>query len=176
MNILITLLCILAGIIVLLLIIAAFTKKEYHTHSEIIIDASREKVFDYLKQIKKQDNWNMWVMMDPDMKREFTGTDGTVGFIYGWNGNKKAGEGEQEIKAITEGKNIDMEIRFVRPLAGIAHASMSTASLTDKQTKVTWTSAAKLKYPLNIMQTMIVKLLEKDMNTSLHTLKNILEK
>ena len=176
MNILITILSIVASILALLLVIAIFTKKEYNTHCEIIIQAPRQKVFDYLKHIKNQDNFNMWVMMDPNMKREFKGTDGTVGFIYGWNGNKKAGEGEQEIKAITEGKNIEMEIRFVRPMAGIAYAKMTAESLSDNQTKVSWTTAAPMKYPLNIMLSMIVKMLEKDMNTSLTTLKKILEK
>src|SRR3954470_15891240 len=161
MNILITILSILASIIALLLIIAIFAKKGYNTRSEVIINASRQKVFDYLKQIKNQDNFNKWVMMDPNMKREFKGTDGNVGFIYAWNGNKEAGEGEQEIKAINEGENIEMEIRFVRPLAGIAHAKMTTESISDNQTKVTWTTAAPMKYPLNIMLSMIVKMLEK---------------
>jgi hypothetical protein len=106
MNILIIVLSTIAGIIALLLIIALFTKKGYKTYSEIIIHAPRLKVFDYLKHIKNQDNFNLSVMMDPEMKKEFKGTDGTVGFIYAWNGNKKASAGEQEIKAITEGKNI----------------------------------------------------------------------
>lgn len=176
MNIVITILSIVGSIIALLLIIVIFLKKGYNTHSEILINAPRQKVFDYLKQIKNQDNFNKWVMMDPNMKREFKGTDGTVGFIYAWNGNKEAGEGEQEIKAIDEGKSIEMEIRFVRPLAGIAHAKMTTESISDNQTKVTWTTAAPMKYPLNIMLSMIVKMLEKDMATSLTTLKNILEK
>jgi len=176
MNIVITILSIVGSIITLLLIIAIFLKKGYNTHSEILINAPRQKVFDYLKQIKNQDNFNKWVMMDPNMKREFKGTDGTVGFIYAWNGNKEAGEGEQEIKAIDEGKSIEMEIRFVRPLAGIAHAKMTTESISDNQTKVTWTTAAPMKYPLNIMLSMIVKMLEKDMATSLTTLKNIFEK
>lgn len=176
MNIVITILSIVGSIIALLLIIAIFLKKGYNTHSEILINAPRQKVFDYLKQIKNQDNFNKWVMMDPNMKREFKGTDGTVGFIYAWNGNKEAGEGEQEIKAINEGKSIEMEIRFVRPLAGIAHAKMTTESISDNQTKVTWTTVAPMKYPLNIMLSMIVKMLEKDMATSLTTLKNILEK
>ena len=176
MNIVIIILSILGSIIALLLIIALFTKKEYKTYSEIIILAPKQKVFDYLKKIKNQDNYNKWVMMDPNMKREFKGTDGNVGFIYAWNGNKEAGEGEQEIKAINEGENIEMEIRFVRPLAGIAHAKMTTESISDNQTKVTWTTAAPMKYPLNIMLSMIVKMLEKDMATSLTTLKTILEK
>lgn len=176
MNILITILYIGASLLALLLIIAFFTKKGYNTHSEIIIHATRLKVFDYLKQIKNQDNFNKWIMIDPGMKREFKGTDGTVGFIYAWNGNKEAGEGEQEIKAIEEGKNIEMELRFVRPFLGIAYAKMTTESLTDNQTKVIWNTSSKMKYPLNIMLPLIVKMMEKDMDKSLSTLKNILEK
>ncbi len=69
-----------------------------------------------------------------------------------------------------------MEIRFVRPFVGIAYAEMTTEFLSDNQTKVTWCTASKMKYPLNIMLPFIVKMLEKDMSTSLTTLKNILEK
>jgi hypothetical protein len=176
MKILITILLVFLGIIALLLIIALFTRKEYNINREIIINAPQQKVFDYLKQLKNQDNFNKWVMADPSMKREFKGTDGTVGFIYGWNGNKNAGEGEQEIKAITEGKNIETEIRFVRPFAGIAYANMVIESVSDNQTKVTWSNSSEMKYPMNIMVSMIENMLAKDMDTSLTTLKNILEK
>jgi uncharacterized protein YndB with AHSA1/START domain len=176
MNIVTIILSILATTIVLVLVIGLFMKKGYDTFCEMIIDAPHQKVFDYIKHIKNQDNFNKWVMMDPDMKKEFRGTDATVGFVYAWNGNKEAGEGEQEIKAIEEGKRIEMEIRFVRPLAGIAYATMATESLSDNQTKVTWSTNAKIRYPLNIMVSVIVKMLEKDMRTSLTTLKNILER
>ena len=176
MTTLSTILLVIGGIIALFLIIALFMKKGYKTYSEIIINIPRQKVYDYLKQIKNQDNFNKWVMIDPNMKKEFKGTDGTIGFIYAWNGNKEGGEGEQEIKALEEGKNIKMEIRFVRPFAGIAYAEMTTESLSDNQTKATWRTASKMKYPLNIMLPFIVKMLEKDMGTSLTTLKNILEK
>ena len=176
MSILITVLSILAGIIILILVVAVFMTKGYRTHSEIIINASLQSVFDYLKHIKNQDNFNKWVMMDPGMKKEFIGTDGTVGFIYAWDGNKEGGEGEQEITAITEGKSVQMEIRFVRPFAGIAYAEMTTEALPGTETKVGWQTSSKMKYPLNIMLPMIVKMLEKDMAASLATLKGLLEK
>lgn len=175
MNIAIAILSVVAGLILLLLIIALFMKKRYNTHREITIRLPKQKVFDYLKQIRNQDNFNKWIMIDPNMKKEYRGTDGTVGFVYAWNGNKEAGEGEQEIKAIVEGKVIEMELRFVRPFAGIANAKMTTESLSDNQTKVIWNTASEIKYPLNIMLPMIVKMLEKDMNTSLVTLKSNLE-
>lgn len=176
MNILITILLVLAGIIVLFLLLALFMRKDYNIRREVIIDATLQKVFDYVKLLKNQDHFNKWVMTDPDMKRIFKGTDGTVGFIYGWNGNKKAGEGEQEIKAITEGKNIETEIRFVRPFTSTAYANMITEAVSDTQTKVIWSNASTMKYPLNIMLSGIEKILAKDMDTSLMNLKAILER
>jgi uncharacterized protein YndB with AHSA1/START domain len=171
-----SILLVIAGIIVLILIIGVFMRKDYNITREVIINAPRQKVFDYVKQLKNQDNFNKWVMVDPGMKREFKGTYGTVGFIYGWNGNKKAGEGEVEIISINEGKNIETEIRFVRPFPGIARVNMVTEPVSDNQTKVSWSNASAMKYPMNIMLSMIEKMLAKDMDTSLSNLKNILEK
>ena len=176
MNIVITILLVIASIIALLLIIALLTKKEYNIQREIIINAPLQKVFDYIKQLKNWDNFNKWAMADPNMKREFKGTDGTVGFIYAWNGNKKAGEGEKEIKVIVEAKTFEWEIRFVRPMTLIGYTKMGTESLSDNQTKVTMSNASTLKYPFNIMISMVEKMLPKDMDTSLSSLKNILEK
>ena len=115
-------------------------------------------------------------MVDPAKKSDFKGNDGTVGFIYSWNGNKNVGEGEQEIKAIVDGKSIEMEIRFVRPMKSVAYANMVTESVTNNQTKVTWSNSGKMIYPINIMTSMVEKMLAKDMDTSLLNLKNILEK
>src|SRR5580765_1793024 len=176
MNIIITILLVLAGIIALLLIIALFMKKEHYAKREIIIQAPRQKVFDYLKLLKNQDEFNKHAMTAPDRKREFKGTDGTIGYIYAWSGDKNAGVGEKEIKNIIEGKRIEMEIRFVKPMAVSASIIMETESLSDNQTKVSWSNAGILKYPLNMMIPMMKKHVMKDMDSSLSTLKNILEK
>ncbi len=176
MNILLTILLVVAAIIALILIIALLIKKEYFIQREVLIDAPLPKVFDYLKQLKNQDHFNKWVMADPNMKKDFTGTDGTVGFTYAWNSNKKAGEGAQEITKIVAGKTIETEVRFIRPFAGIAAANMGTEAISDNQTKVTWSNASAMKYPMNIMISMIEKMLAKDMDESLLRLKGILEK
>ena len=115
-------------------------------------------------------------MTDPNMKKEFTGTDGTVGFIYAWNGNKKAGEGAQEIKALIENKLIETEVRFVRPFPGVAKAIMTTESISNSQTKIIWSNASQIKFPMNALIVMIEKMLAKDMDESLNNLKTILEK
>src|SRR5260221_12133478 len=176
MTTLIIILLVIAGIIALLLIIAFLMKREHYVNREIIINAPRQKVFDYLKLLKNQDEFNEHAMAAPDRKREFKGTDGTVGYIYAWSGNKNAGEGEKEIKNIVEGERIETEIRFVKPMAATASIIMETESLSDNQTKVNWSNAGTLKYPVNIMIPMMEKHVMKDMDSSLSTLKNILEK
>lgn len=181
MNILITILLAVAGIIALVLIIALFMKKEHYVKREIIINAPQQKVFDYIKLLKNQDEFNKNAKADSDRKKEFKGTDGTVGFIYSWSGNKDAGVGEKEIKNIIEGKRIETEIRFVKPMAVSANIIMETESLSgpdshQDQTKVSWSNAGILKYPLNIMIPMMKKHVVKDMEFSLSALKNILEK
>jgi hypothetical protein len=176
MNIIIAILLLLAGIISLLLIIPLFMKKNHYVKREIIINAPSQKVFDYVKLLKNQDTFNKGAMAGSDRKREYKGTDGTVGFIYSWSGNKDAGEGEKEIKNIVDGKRVETEIRFVKPMATSAYIVMETESLSDNQTKVSWSNAGTLKYPVNIMIPMVEKMLPKDMDSSLLTLKNILEK
>lgn len=175
MSTLYIILLVVAAIIALPLIIALFARKNYFVERTITLNAPNEKVFAYLKLQKNQEKFNKWVMVDPDMKRDFRGTDGTVGFIFAWNGNKQAGEGELEIKKMIEGKHFETEVRFVRPMPGIAQAKWTMEAAGD-QTKVTWSNASKLKYPFNLMTSMIEKMLGKDMDISLQNLKNILEK
>ena len=149
--------------------------KEHYVKREIIINAPRQKVFDYVILLKNQEEFNKNAAADADRKKEFKGTDGTVGFIIGRSGNKNAGEGEKEIKNIIEGKSIETEIRFVKPMTTSARIIMETESLSDDQTKVSWSNAGTLKYPINIMIPMMEKMLPKEMDSSLSTLKNILE-
>ena len=175
MNILITILLVVVGIIALLLIIALFIKRDHYVRREIVINAPLQKVFDYLRMLKNQDKFNKHAMAGADRNREYKGTDGTVGFIYAWKGDKSAGEGEKEIKNIVEGKRIETEIRFVKPMAATAYIILETDALSDDQTKVSWSNSGTLKYPINIMVPMMEKMLPKDMDISLATLKNILE-
>ena len=177
MNIVITILLLVVGIIALLLIIALFMKREHYVNREIIINAPRQKIFDFLKLLKNQDQFNKWATADKiNRKEESKGIDGTVGFIYSWSGDKTAGQGEKEIKKIIEGKRIETEIRFVKPMRVSASVIFETESLSENQTKVNLINTGTLKYPLNIMIPMAEKKFPKDMDASLSTLKNILEK
>lgn len=176
MIILLSIVGAIVGIIVLLLIVALFIKKEVAIEREITINRSKPIVFDYIKRINNMDKYSVWNMTDPNSKKEFKGTDGTVGYVYKWDSqNKNVGAGEQEIKKIIDGERIEMELRFKRPFEGISQTYMAATSVNDQQTKVKWAFTSVSKYPMNLMSAMMVGTLGKAMETSMGNLKKILE-
>lgn len=164
-------------IVALPFVIALFVKKGYFVQRDITIHQSKETVFDYLRYLKNQDYFSKWVMTDPDKKTSFKGIDGTVGCIYAWDGNKKAGKGEQEIIQLKEGEYIDIEVRFERPFKAIANTPFSLAALPSGATKVTWSMRSAMNYPMNFVLLIMnmEKMLGADMEESLANVKKILE-
>ncbi len=169
---------IILGIIAALLVAGLFVPKGMKATREVVINKPKEEVFNYIKHLKNQDNFSKWAMMDPNMKKEYRGTDGTPGFVSAWEGNKKVGTGEQEIKGIQEGEKVDYEIRFVKPFKSIAKAVMTTEAISDNATKVTWGFEGSMNYPMNVMKLFMnmEKAIGNDFSTGLDNLKKVLEK
>jgi uncharacterized protein YndB with AHSA1/START domain len=178
MSILTIILIVVAALLLILLISAAFLKKDYIIEREITINKPVQVVFDYIKPLKNAVTYNKWVMMDPNLKREYSGTDGTVGFVSAWDSeNKQVGKGEQEITKIKEGERIDYEIRFEKPFKGTSFAYLVTTP-AGNQTNVKWAFLGVRNYAMKIFHLILnlEKALGKDLSTSLTNLKNILEK
>lgn len=175
MQILLVIGSVIAAIIVLFLVIAVFVKRESAVQREIIIHQPRQVVYDYVRFLRNQDHYSKWVMTDPAMKKEFRGTDGTVGFVYGWDGNKKAGAGEQEIIGLAEGFKVDIEVRFIRPFASVGKTPMTLETVNDNGTKVFWGMSTKMPYPFNALSFFMQGVLGRDLEISLQNLKRILE-
>jgi hypothetical protein len=127
MNIIIIILVSLLAFVVILLVVALFVKKDYSVTRETEISKPKQIVFNYIKFLRNQDNFSKWASMDPNMKKEYRGTDGEAGFVSAWESAfKNVGKGEQEITKITEGERIDFNIHFIKPFEGRAKAFMTT--------------------------------------------------
>ncbi|WP_316837677.1 SRPBCC family protein [Pedobacter nutrimenti] len=166
------------GLVVLALVVAIFVKKEYTVERDIVINKPRQQVYDYIKYLKNQNNFSKWAKMDPAMKTEFRGTDGTVGFVSAWDSNQKdVGKGEQEIKGLQDGKRLDTEIRFIKPFESTCSAYMTTEDASTNATKVTWVFNGKMNYPMNLMSLCMNmdKMIGGDLQIGLNNLKGILE-
>src|SRR5688500_2037569 len=113
MKIVKKILYVLAIIIAIPLVSAIFMKKEYAVEKEVIVNKPIKDVFGFVKYLKNQDQYSKWAQMDPAMKKEYKGTDGSPGFVSAWSSQSKdVGVGEQEIKKIIENERIEYELRF----------------------------------------------------------------
>jgi hypothetical protein len=171
-------LLVILGIVALGLIVALFVSKDMKASREIVINKPKAEVFEYIKQLKNQNNYSKWSKLDPNMKTEFRGTDGTVGFVSAWEGNSDVGKGEQEIKKIVEGESLETELRFIKPFESKAIATMTTTAVDSAHTKVTWGFDSKMAYPMNIMKLFMdmEKSVGDDFSTGLTNLKAVMEK
>ena len=168
---------ILAGIVLLILFLGLIAPKGYNVSRSIEIAKPQAEVFDHIRFLKKQDEWSPWNKKDPNMKKEFKGTDGEVGALSHWIGNKDVGEGEQEITKIVEGKGIESELRFLKPWKSTSDAYITTEALGSDKTKVTWGFSGKNKFPTSIFMLFMNmdKAVGGDFEEGLASLKSILE-
>ena len=116
--------------------------------------------------------------MDPDMKKSYSGTDGTVGFVSAWESDdKNVGKGEQEIVKITDSERIDYELRFLEPFEATEAAYIITKEVSDSSTLVSWGFNGHMNYPMNIMLLFMDMegMIGDDLSTGLMTLKGVME-
>lgn len=174
-----TTLIIVLIIIAIPLVTAAFLSNDYAIEREVTINKPRAMVFDFVKLLKSGERYNKWVMADPGMKKEFRGTDGTVGAVYAWDSaDKQVGKGEQEIIGMEEGQYVNCEIRFARPFVNTSYSDMILETVNGDQTRVKWVFKGLRNYSARIMHLLfnLQKMLGRDMQVSLINLKQHLEK
>jgi hypothetical protein len=169
---------VLVSILVLVLVTGLFVNGKYDVEREVTINKPKQEVFDYIKYLKNQNNFSVWAKIDPAMKTEFRGEDGTVGFVSAWDSeDPKAGKGEQKIIKINEGERIDYELHFIEPFESTDFAYLTTEAVNDSVTTVKWGFDGKMKYPMNLMLLFMdmEEMLAPDLQNGLENLKTLLE-
>ena len=172
-----TLIYLLLVIIGIILILGFMAPSSYDVSRKIVINKPIEEVYDYLRFVRNQEHWGPWEERDPNMKKNFTGTDGKVGFISAWEGNKDVGTGEQEITGLIKNAEVNTQLRFLKPFKSTSDAYIRTTEV-DEGTEVVWGFAGKNKFPMSIMMLFMNmdKAIGKDFEYGLNKLKGILEK
>lgn len=166
---------ILLSIVIAFLIIALVMPTAFTYEVETVVNKPKAEVFNYLKYLKNQNDWSVWILKATDMKQEYSGTDGTVGFTAAWEG-KKAGKGAQELIKITEGERIDTELRFEKPFKVTNKGYFITTAVDANKTKIVWGMAGDSPRPFNVISALMKGALMKDFNQGLANVKNNLEK
>ncbi|WOD44254.1 SRPBCC family protein [Hwangdonia lutea] len=168
---------IVVGLLAIILLLALIAPKTYEVNRSVMINKPVSDVFEYIKYIKNQNEWSPWKKKDPNMKQEFVGTDGEVGFISKWEGNKDVGTGEQEIIGVEHNQQLTSELRFFKPWKSVSKAYIKVTEIETNQTNVTWGFTGNNPIPMNIFMLFFnfEKSVGKDFEEGLESLKQILE-
>ena len=166
---------VLATIVGLILIIALFVSKEFAYEKSITINAPIDSVWANANSLAALDKWSPWNDHDPNMKKEMSGIDGTIGAKQIWDG-KVVGKGSQTIARIEKPTLFETELVFYEPQEshGKGFVKLSTEG---NGTKATWGMTGSMPYPFNIMNLFMdmEKSMGKDWDKGLGRLKNLSE-
>ncbi|MCF8372948.1 MAG: SRPBCC family protein [Bacteroidales bacterium] len=168
---------IIAGLVLLILILGMIAPSEFAVSRDIVVNKPQKAVWDSLISLKEQQEWSVWGTRDPNMRTEFKGTDGEVGAIHLWFGNKQVGEGEQELTKLVPMTRVESELRFLKPWKA-TNMGYFDLKAEGNGTHVTWGFSGKSKFPMSIMMLFMNmdKAIGKDFEEGLSNFKTYIEK
>lgn len=159
-----------------ILVVALFVPNNYIVSVTTTINKPKQVVFDYVKQIKNQERYSVWMLQDPNVKMEYQGTDGSVGFKAIWDSqNSNVGAGSQQITAIST-DSITIDLHFERPMKGEAKVTTRLETVSQNQTKISIDFYGHAKYPMNLMNLIAKGIIQNAETQNLANLKKIVEK
>lgn len=81
-----------------------------------VINASADKIFPYISNLKRGGEWSPYEQNDPNMKKVFSGEDGAVGSKMDFDGNAEAGSGSIEILKIVPNERVELKLIMTKPM------------------------------------------------------------
>lgn len=107
---------IIGGLFLVFLGYVATREGKFRYERSGLIQAPPEKIFPYISDFKKGGLWSPYEQMDPNMKKTYSGTDGQVGSVMEFDGNKDAGSGKLEILKVVPNQSVDIKLTMIKPL------------------------------------------------------------
>ncbi len=163
----------LLSLIVLAAVAAIFMKKDFHYEKSTDINASKDLVWSYVSNFSKHDSWSQWKLLDPNMKTEISGVEGTVGSKMTWvSDHAQVGNGSQTISNIIPGERIDVQLEFDGDRNSTSYYKFAGDST---KCKVTWGLDMHIDYPMNVMGPIMDAMMDDMFVKGLNMLKDAAE-
>jgi hypothetical protein len=162
------------GLIILLLVIAAFLPRFYNVEKTMIIKKPVNEVMSRVSNLNEYAKWNPWQQTEPAASKTIAGTPGSRGHAYAWQG-KKIGVGSLTITNIDD-RHIHFALEFLKPWKSKAKDNWLFEPWRDGETKVTWQNSGNLPWPIaRLMGPVINKNLNHQFEAGLNNLKKLCE-
>src|SRR5712671_979415 len=117
---------------------AATKPGSIHVQRVVTIKATPDKIFPLINDFHDWSAWSPYEMVDPAMKKSYSGNANGKGAVYEWAGNMQIGQGRMEITDASQPSRIAIRLDFTKPLEGHDVAEFTLVPQGDS-TAVTWT-------------------------------------
>jgi len=111
---------IVAGIGVLaiigILVYAATLSNTFQVQRSLRINASPEKIYPLINNMRGMNTWNPFAEADPEIKITYSGPESGKGARYDWTGNSKVGDGNIEITDASAPNRVTLQLNMLKPL------------------------------------------------------------
>lgn len=171
-----------AGIIAIVaiasfLIYAAKLPDAFLISRSITIQASPEKIYPYLSDFEKGQQWSPYEQKDPAMKRKFSGAKSGKGSIYHFEGNNEVGTGKLEILEANAPSNVVLQLDMLKPFEA-SNTIIYTITPKENGSEVTWAMEGTRPFFAKVICTLFngEKMVGDAMETGLNNLKALTEK
>ncbi|AZB23149.1 MULTISPECIES: SRPBCC family protein [Chryseobacterium] len=166
------------GIIILLIIVYAVIamlafSKDYHYEKTVVINAPKEKVWQYVGSLKGYNMWDPFSKEIKNIKITYSGEGTKMGDSYHWKGDDS--EGEQAIMETVPNEKMVTQLHFIKPFEGNAKGTF-VLTPEGNGTKVTWMIDNELNTMMKIMKPMMDSNMDKMFGQGLGDLKKLAEK
>lgn len=166
----------LAGLVALILLLAALRPNSLRYARSATIQAPPERIFPLINDFHEWHRWSPWEKLDPGMQRTHGGAASGKGAKYAWVGNKKVGEGSMEIMDARAPHEVHLRIDFLKPWE--AHNQISfLLQPQGNATQVDWVMTGPANFMAKLFGVFVNmdKLVGKDFERGLANLKAITE-
>ena len=138
-------LLVIAVIVALFLVVAAFQPSEYRVVRSATIPAPAAIVFAQANDLHRWNAWSPWAKLDPSAQYHFDGPPAGNGASMSWAGNDQVGEGRMTITESRPNELLRMKLNFLKPFASTADTEF-TFKGTGNETVMTWTMSGRKNF------------------------------
>lgn len=149
----------------------------FEVQRSISIAAEPGAVFPWVADLKKWESWSPWEGMDPALKRTYSDETAGVGARYGWDGNRKVGQGSMTIAKVDDNASLDIDLEFLRPFKSSNKVRIEFEA-KGEGSEVRWIMTGKLPFISKIMGLFgmnMDKMVGSDFEKGLSQLKSVVE-
>jgi uncharacterized protein YndB with AHSA1/START domain len=145
-----TIAIVIAVLIIAVLVFATTVPTTFQVERSITIQARPATVFMLINDLHIWPRWSPQDLLNPKMKRTYSGQDTGVGAASDWSGPGGAGRGHMVITESTPEKSVVIKADWQKPFA-LQNINQFTLEPDGTGTKVTWSLHGQNVYVMKLM-------------------------